>query len=163
MMSVYAISNFIYRIAGVLGAILVMRVSQRYLNSVRFYAVFVCLLWIAMLPWLLFFYQPDQVWLIYPARILEGIGAGMGGVLLLSIAMRVCPKTLEGFTFALIAAAGNFGDLALGTNTVTAFAEPLGGMIPALFVLFLYALVSIFFLRPVLHALTAQTTALESA
>jgi hypothetical protein len=68
---------------------------------------------------------------------------------------------LEGFTFALIAAAGNFGDLTLGTNTVTAFAEPLGGMIPALFVLFLYALISVFFLRPVLKSLTAPAASLE--
>jgi hypothetical protein len=80
----------------------------------------------------------------------------MAIALLLAIAMRVSPKSLEGFTFTLLGAAASFGDLTVGIKTATLFAGSPGRLALAFFTLIPYALASLFFLRPVLKALTAQ-------
>jgi hypothetical protein len=49
--------------------------------------------------------------------------------------------------------AQNFGDLTIAPKTITAFMEPLGGLLPAFFSLIPYSILALLCLRPVLSTL----------
>jgi PAT family beta-lactamase induction signal transducer AmpG len=149
----FALVEVINTVAAVSGAFLVGRLPSKSMNSFKLYAGYVIGLWVLTLPWLLVARSPDNLTLIYGANITVGIASGVGIVLTSALAMRVCPKSIEGFTFALMSATIYVGSLIVGAKTATAFVAGLGGIIPALFTLIPYGLISLLFLYPLLQAL----------
>lgn len=156
MMTAYGVVVIGASFTGALGAFLVGRLPNRTLLSLKFYTGFVTVYWCTSLIWLLVYRQPDNLPLVYTAGLLGGLFLGAGNALTLALTMRVCPKSIEGFTFALMVSMGSLGAIALGQKTVTVLAEYLGGVLPALFTLIPFGLVSLIFLRFVLNSLTRQ-------
>jgi hypothetical protein len=101
---------------------------------------------------LLVYRAPDNLSLIFAALIILNVIQGMGAALILALVMRICPKSIEGFTFALMASVRSFSSDALEPKTVTAFSDQLG-LIPSIFTLLPYGLLSLVFLFPMLKQL----------
>jgi hypothetical protein len=154
-MQFFGVINIIQLVGSALGAALLIRLPSRYLVSLKFFIGYTLAFWILTLPWLWVYQNPDQISLILFARLLFGFGSGVGMGLGLAIAMRLCPKYLEGFMFALMVSAQNFGDLTLAPKTITAFMQPMGGLLPAFFSLIFYSILALLFLGPVLKSLRA--------
>lgn len=157
-MTTYGIVRVVSLISSALGALLVSRLPGKAITSLKFYAIYLLSFWLLSLPWLAVDRSPQNLGLIYLASILFHLALGMGTALSLALAMRVCPKSIEGFTFALMISLMSVGMIALGPKTVTSFANQLGGLVPAFLVLVLYGLVSLLFLRPLLKTLKQQAT-----
>ena len=153
----YAIVDVFKRIASVCGAILAGWLASKWLTSFRFYVGFIVINWILWLPWLLVNRSPENLTLVTIAIILVGIGVGFGGVLELALAMRLCKRSIEGFTFALLMSVSSFGVLTIGAKTASAFVERLGGVIPAIFTLIPYGLLSLVFLYPLLRLMNRKS------
>ena len=117
--------------------------ASKWLTSFKFYVGFLIAIWILWLPWLLVNRSPENITLVTIAIILVGIGQGFGAVLELALAMRLCTRSIEGFTFALMMSVSSFGALAIGAKTASAFVERLDGVIPAIFTLIPYGLISL--------------------
>ena len=77
-------------------------------------------------------------------------------VRLVSLGMRICPKSIEGFTFALMGSMFYLGSLVVGAKTASGFVERLGGVVPALFTLIPYGLISLVILYPLLQTINRQ-------
>jgi hypothetical protein len=123
------------------------------LTSFRLYVLFVIAFWVLTLPWLWVNRSPENLALVALAQVSVGIGWGIGNVLSMVVAMRVCSKWIEGLIFALMMSAGNFGALVIGAKTASAFVARLGGVIPAIFTLIPFGLVSLVFLHPLLRSI----------
>jgi len=163
MMQTFALVGVVSATAMAIGAFITGRLPSKTLSSFRVYLGFVIAFWCLTLPWLLVNRSPENLVLVYCAYFSVGFGLGIGGVLILALAMRVCPKSIEGFTFALMMSASNFGGLVVGTKTASAFVEHLGGVVPALFTLVPYGLLSLVFLHPLLRLLNREEQVAASA
>ncbi len=152
MMTTYGVLSIIGRGSGVLGALLAGRLPAKWLTSFKFYAGFLMAIWILTAPWLAVNRAPDSLWLIYVGKIARGVVSGMSSVLMAALVMRVCPKSIEGFTFALMSSVMNFSNATVGPKTATAFSDQLG-LIPSIFTLIPYGLLSLVFLYPLLKQL----------
>ena len=152
-MQIFGLLLFTNTLAAVAGALLGGRLHPKVLLSLRFFTVFLVVCWISILPWLLVHQSPDDLTLIFSARVLMGTLMGFGSVLGLTLMMRLSPRTNEGFMFALLGSAGSLGNNTLESKTVTAFSTRLGGLIPAFFTLIPYGFISLFFLRYLLRTL----------
>jgi MFS family permease len=162
-MQTFAQVEILNTIATALGAFLIGRLPSKMITSFKLYAGFVLAFWILTLPWLLVDRSPGNLVLVYWANISVGFGVGIGLVLKAALAMRVCPKSIEGFTFALLSSTIYFGNLVVGAKTASAFVERLGGVVPALFTLIPYGLISLVFLYPLLQTINRQVGEPEAA
>jgi MFS family permease len=155
-MASYGVVRVVSLISSAIGAFVVGRLPVKAVTSFKFYVVYLALFWCLSLPWLAVDRVPESLAWIYLASIIFHLGLGVGSALSLAMAMRVCPKSIEGFTFALMISLMSFGMIALGPKTVTAFADRWGGIVPAFFVLIPFGLVSLLFLYPMLKSLNRQ-------
>ena len=155
-MQTFAQVEILNTIATALGAFLIGRLPSKMITSFKLYAGFVFAFWIFSLPWLLVDRAPGNLVLVYWANISVGFGVGIGLVLKAALVMRICPKSIEGFTFALLSSTIYFGNLVVGAKTASAFVERLGGVVPALFTLIPYGLISLVFLYPLLQTINRQ-------
>jgi len=149
-MRTYGILTAVSTLVSALGALLVGRLPSKWLTSFKFYAVFLLVIWVLATPWLLVNRFPENIPLIYGAQILSGFSAGVHMTLMLALTMRICPKSIEGFTFALLTSVRSLALNAIGPKTATAFSAQLG-LLPSIFTLIPYALVSLVFLYPLLN------------
>lgn len=156
-MRTYGILTAVSTLASALGALLVGRLPSKWLTSFRFYAVFLLVLWVLATPWLLVNRFPENIPLIYGAQIISEFTAGVHMTLLLALTMRICPKTIEGFTFALLTSVRSLALNAIGPKTATAFSAQLG-LLPSIFTLIPYGLLSLAFLYPMLKLLKQTET-----
>ena len=163
MMQHYALVGVLSSVAGALGAILMGRLPSRWITSFKFYVGYLVVIWVLRLPFVIIYNNPDNLALIYLVTIPIGIVGGAGGVLTIALAMRVCPKSIEGFSFALMMSVINFGAGALGPKTAGALIEPLGGVLPAIYSLIPYGLLSLVFLYPLLKLLNQEQAASPAA
>lgn len=155
-MQTFALVSVLSMIASALGAFLTGRLPSKTLISFRFNLIFVIAFWIFTIPWLLVNRSPEDLALVCFANISVGIGWGVGSVLSKALAMRVCPKSIEGFSFALMMSVSNFGSLVVGTKTASVFVDHLGGVVPAIFTLIPYGLISLVFVYPLLQSLYTE-------
>jgi MFS family permease len=155
-MQTFAQVQVLSTIATAAGAFFIGRLPSKTITSFRFYAGYVFAFWILTLPWLLVDHSPGNLVLVYCANILVGIGWGIRSVLIAALAMRICPKSIEGFTFALMGSMFYLGSLVVGAKTASGFVERLGGVVPALFTLIPYGLISLFILYPLLQTINRQ-------
>jgi MFS family permease len=160
-MQIFGLLLLTNTLAAVAGALLGGRLHPKILTSFRFFTVFLVVSWISIFPWLLVHQSPDDLTLIFSARVLMGALMGFGSVLGLTLIMRLSPKTNEGFMFALLGSAGGLGSNTLESKTVTAFSTRLGGLIPAFFTLIPYGVISLFFLGYILKTLDSSSPEAE--
>ncbi len=156
MVQYFGLLRLLGALSGVIGAVLMGRIAPKRFLSVKFTAVYLVFFWLAITPWFLVMRAPDNLLLITLAKIIFGFTGGINSVLTLTVAMRACPPSLEGFMFATIVAMGDVGNLTLGPKTVTAFSPVLGGLVPAFFTLIPYGALSVVFMRMVLRGLEKQ-------
>jgi len=163
-MQTYGLLLFAVLLANAVGAFLVSRLPPKWLTSLKYYAVYLVAFWIMFIPWLAVDRGPENLALIFGSAIPLGFIHGMGMTLTLTLAMRVCPKSIEGFVFAIMMSAISFGNITIGPKTATAFSDRLG-LIPSIFTLIPYGLLSLVFLYPMLKALKKgeQEAAREAA
>lgn len=155
-MQTFAQVEVLSTIATASGAFLIGRLPSKTITSFKFYAGFVLAFWILTLPRLLVDHSSGNLVLVYCANISVGIGWGIRSFLTAALAMRVCPKSIEGFTFALMGSMIYLGSLVVGAKTASAFVERPGGVVPALFTLIPYGLISLVFLYPLLQTVNCQ-------
>jgi hypothetical protein len=151
-MATYGVLSMTGLLSSVLGALLVSKLPARWLISIKFFSLFLAVHWILIIPWLVIYRFPDQLGLIFSARILHSILGGMGSALILALLMRLCPRSIEGFTFALMVSIRNFSGNVLEPKTATIFIDNLG-LIPSIFTLIPYGLLSLAFLYLMLKQL----------
>jgi MFS family permease len=131
------------------GSFVFGRLFSRHGESLGFHALTAVLYWILTLPWLLVG-SGDSTLLIFSAMFLSGIGYGLINVIQFTIAMRLCPASIEGFMFCTLMSFANIGEYALGANVITSLAGPAGGLIPAFFTLVPLSLLGFFAIARIL-------------
>jgi len=150
-LQLYGWANLFYSMMAAVGSILFGSIAKKHLTNRGFYWVTIVVITLLMIPWL-FVTTTSEPLLIFVAMSTSGMGRGIAVVLIYSVVMRLCPKTIEGFAFATFSSFMNIGDLALGSNII-ALVEPLVGMNVAFFATIPFALIGILAVMPLLRFL----------
>ena len=156
MMSVYGRGAILASLSAAAGAFILGRLPGKSVTSFKFYAVYQVLFWIMSLSWLVVHHDPGNVLKFYSVTGIWSAFYGLGTGLSLALIMRICPKSIEGFSFALMVSVTNLGNSFLGPKTVATLSQASGGILPALFSLIPYGLISLLFLRGLLNALAKR-------
>ncbi|NSW52088.1 MAG: MFS transporter [Anaerolineae bacterium] len=155
LMAVYGTANLVHYGAAALGSAVAGRFIARYKNNPVFYAVVSILFWVSILPWFLVGSSGERMFWVYAAQLTYGIGRGMMTVLVYSVVMRVCPKSLEGFMFATLTSAMNFGLYTITPKTMAFFTERIG-LAPSMFSAVPYTIIGLLALGLILRDLAKQ-------
>ncbi len=163
LLKLYGFLNLALFGGAALGSFVVGRIMSTRTYSMPFYALTTVAYWILMLPWLLVARSGGGVPLIFACQFLSGIGYGLGNVIVFTIAMRLCPASIEGFMFCTFMSFSNIGEYALGANVITGLAGSMGGIIPSFFSLLPFSLLALLFVGLIIRALKRGAAPLGTA
>ena len=125
---------------------------EKYKNIQNFYAFIAILFWLSILPWFLVGNDAANTLWVYVAQFTYGMGRGMMTVLVYSIVMRICPKSIEGFMFATLTSAMNIGLYTITPKTMAYFTPKLG-LAPSMFSVVPYTIIGLIALSMILTEL----------
>jgi MFS family permease len=152
LMAVYGSANLVHYAAAALGSALIGPLVSKHKDKPNFYGIVSVFFWLSILPWFLIGNGGDRLFWIYVAQITYGLGRGMMTVLVYSVVMRVCPKSMEGFMFATLTSAMNFGLYTITPKTMAFFAERFG-LAPSMFSVVPYTIIGLVVLKVILKDL----------
>jgi len=153
LLKLYGFLNLALFGGAAIGSFVVGRIMSTRTYSMPFYTLTTVAYWILMLPWLLVARSGGGVPLIFACQFLSGIGYGLGNVIVFTIAMRLCPASIEGFMFCTFMSFSNIGEYALGANVITGLSGAMGGIIPSFFTLLPFSLLALLFVGAIIGAL----------
>jgi MFS family permease len=162
LMDVYGSANLVHYGAATLGSLLIAPLFAKNKNNSAFYGLVSVFFWVSILPWFLVGNTAERLVWVYVAQFTYGIGRGMMTVLVYSVVMRVCPKTLEGFMFATLTSAMNIGLYTITPNTMAFFAERIG-LAPSMFTAIPYTIIGLIALEFILRDLAKRDRAAVQA
>jgi len=163
LLNLYGFLNLALFGGAAIGSFVFGRIMSRRTYSMAFYAWSSVFYWALMLPWLLVARSGASVPLIFICQFLSGIGYGLGNVIVFTIAMRLCPASIEGFMFCTFMSFSNIGEYALGANVIAGLSGAMGGIVPAFFSLIPFSLLALLFVAVILRALRPRTAQLPAA
>lgn len=161
LLAVFGSSNLLHYLATTAGALLLGRFMAKHKNNIKFFILISVLFWLFILPWFLVGTSVENIFWVYVAQFTYGIGRGMMIVLVYSVVMRVCPKTLEGFMFATLTSAMNIGLTAITPNTIAFFTERFG-LAPSIFSTIPYTIIGLIALEFILRDLVKRDQAAQA-
>lgn len=155
LMAIYGTANLVHYGAAALGSLLIGRFMAKYKNNQNFYAFIAILFWLSILPWFLVGNDAANTLWVYVAQFTYGMGRGMMTVLVYSIVMRICPKSIEGFMFATLTSAMNIGLYTITPKTMAYFTPKLG-LAPSMFSVVPYTIIGLIALSMILTELNKK-------
>jgi MFS family permease len=148
-LKLYGWLNLAFYAGAAIGSAAFGELYRRRGSRLRFHVLTAALYWVFCLPWLLLG-GGDSPTLIFASMFSSGIGYGLVNVLTFSIAMKLCPASIEGFMFFTFMSFANIGEYALGANIITSLSGLVGGLIPAFYTLVPFSLLWIWAVRGIL-------------
>ncbi|HTX73667.1 MAG TPA: MFS transporter [Rectinemataceae bacterium] len=159
LLHLYGFLNFALFGGAAIGSFVFGRLMSTRTYSLSFYVWTTVLYWLLMIPWLFVGRFGSSATVIFLCQFLSGIGYGLGNVIVFTIAMRLCPASIEGFMFCTFMSFSNVGEYALGANVITGLSGAVGGILPAFFTLIPFSLLALLFVSFILKSLRSAPSA----
>ena len=151
-MKVYGMASLLGLIGTMVGAIIMGRVYRTSGFKIRtiYFAAGLFLLLNAV--WVVFEMNPENVWLFALCSFVRNLGNGMMVVTAMTIIMRICKPSIEGFIFALMASVANIGQFVISPKLLGATLPKLGITV-SLYFLAILTIIAVFLINLIMREL----------
>lgn len=151
-MKVYAFASLMALVGIFIGAIIMGRIYRNTGFKIQTIYIATGLFLLLSATWIIFEMYSEKVWLFALCSFLRSVGGGFLVVTSLTIVMRICKPSIEGFIFALMSSVMNIGQFVISPKLLGVFLPKLG-ITASLYILAISAIIAVFLIKLIMGEL----------